>query len=86
VKFHGRLVSEHTAAMTAQVKPLIPQGGRIILDLGDLEYMDSSGLAALVGVKASAINQGYCKLELENLTPKLAELLRITKLTQLFSS
>jgi hypothetical protein len=39
-----------------------------------------------VGLKASAIKQGPCRLELANMTPGLLELLRITHLTQMFSS
>ena len=42
--------------------------------------------AALVGLKASAIKQGPCILELANITPGVMELLRITHLTQMFSS
>jgi anti-anti-sigma factor len=68
------------------VKPLIPRGGRILLDLTDVEHLDSSGLGTLVGLKASAVNAGYCRLELVNISPRVADLLRITKLTQLFSS
>jgi anti-anti-sigma factor len=71
--------------MKELVKPLISQGGRIILDFGDLEYMDSSGLGALVGLKVSAIHQGLCKLELENLTPRVRELLTMTNLKALFA-
>jgi hypothetical protein len=40
----------------------------------------------LVGLKASAINQGYCILEFANMTPRVLELLRITHLTQMFSA
>jgi hypothetical protein len=43
-------------------------------------------LGALVGLKVSAINQGYCVLELVNMMPRVLELLRITNLKQLFSS
>jgi anti-anti-sigma factor len=70
------------------VKPLIASGGgrHIQIDVGSVEYVDSSGLGTLVGLKASAINAGYCTLELVNLSPRIAELLRITKLTQLFAS
>jgi anti-anti-sigma factor len=68
------------------IKPLILQGGRILIDLTAVEHLDSSGLGTLVGLKASAVNAGYCRLELVNLTPRITELLRITKLTQLFSS
>jgi len=86
VKCHGRLVSETAAEIKGAVHPLIQIGGRIIVDLGDVSHLDSSGLGALVGLKASAIPQGFCILEFANLTPRILELLRITNLTQLFSS
>ncbi len=82
---HGRLISEDTAGLRSLVQPLIAEGGHIILDFGDLEYLDSSGLGALVGLKVSAINKGLCKLNLLNLTPRVKKLLSITNLTQLFS-
>lgn len=65
---------------------MIPLGGRIVIDLGDVNSLDSSGLGALVGLKASAIRQGLCILEFANITPRILELLRITHLTQMFSS
>ncbi len=83
---HGRLVSENSSQIKELVKPLIPLGGRIILDLTDLGYLDSSGLGTLVGLKVSAVKEGYCKLELVNLSPRVKELLRLSNLTQLFSS
>lgn len=86
VKCHGRLVAGTAGEVKDVVHPLIPHGGRIIIDLGDLSHLDSSGLGTLVGLKASAIRQGYCILELANLTPRVLELLRITNLMQLFSS
>lgn len=86
VKCSGRIVSDTAAQLRDAVKPLIPEGGRILLDLTNVEHMDSSGLGTLVGLKASALNAGYCWLELVNLTPRIADLLKITKLTQLFAS
>jgi anti-sigma B factor antagonist len=86
VKCHGRLVSEVAGQIKDAVKPLIPLGGRIVIDLTDLSYLDSSGLGALVGLKASALREGYCRLELVNMSPRVLELLRLTNLTQLFSS
>jgi anti-anti-sigma regulatory factor len=44
------------------------------------------GLGTLVGLKVSAINEGYCTLKLEKLSPRIQELLRLTKLTQIFSA
>jgi anti-anti-sigma factor len=86
VKCHGRLVSDTAGELKSVVKPLIPGGGRIILDFSDVSYLDSSGLGALVGLKATSINQGLCKLELVNMTPRILELLRITSLTSMFST
>jgi len=85
IKCHGRLVAENAGEMTQLVKPIIPLGGHIVIDLGDVTYLDSSGLGALVGLKVSAINQGFCILELVNMVPRVLELLRITNLKQLFS-
>src|SRR5580698_1643281 len=78
IKCHGRLVAGNAGEWQELVKPLIPLGGRIVIDLGDLNYLDSSGLGTLVGLKASAIKQGFCRVELENMTPRILELLRIT--------
>jgi anti-anti-sigma factor len=86
ISCHGRLVAENASEVAGLVKPLIPEGGRIVIDLGDVSYLDSSGLGALVGLKVSAINQGYCILEVVNMMPRVLELLRITNLKQLFSS
>lgn len=85
VRCHGRLVTETSGELKAMVKALISNGGRIIVDLSDVSHLDSSGLGTLVGLKASAINHGYCILELENMTPRILELLRITNLTQMFA-
>jgi anti-sigma B factor antagonist len=86
IKCHGRLVNQSTTQVKELVKPLIARGGRIVIDLADLNYMDSSGLGALVGLKVSALHQGLCKLELENLTPRIKDLLTMANLMQLFSS
>jgi anti-sigma B factor antagonist len=86
IRCHGKLVSQSTAELKELVKPLIARGGRIVIDLADLNYMDSSGLGALVGLKVSALNQGLCKLELENLSPRIKDLVSMANLMQLFSS
>ena len=86
IKCQGKLISENTDEIRKLVQPLIQRGGRIVLDLTDLEYLDSSGLGAIVSLKVSAINRGLCVLELRNLTPRVKKLLSITNLLQLFSS
>ncbi len=82
IKCRGELVSGVAAGELKElVRPLIPLGGRIIIDLGDVRHLDSAGLGALVGLKVSAINQGQCILELANMKPGVLELLRMTHLT-----
>ena len=82
---HGRLVSGNAGEIKELVKPLIAEGGHIVIDFADLKYLDSLGLGTLVGLKVSAINKGFCKLELVNLSPRVRELLSLTNLTELFS-
>ncbi len=86
IKCHGKLIMGNSGEIKDLVKPLLPQGGRIVIDLGDLAFLDSSGLGALVSLKVSAINQGLCILEFTNMSPRIMDLLRITKLKELFSS
>lgn len=86
IKCHGRLVSENAGQIKEAVKPLISQGGRIVIDLGDLNYLDSSGLGALIGLKISAVSQGFCILQFVNMRPRIMELLRITGLEKILSS
>jgi anti-anti-sigma factor len=84
VRCHGKIVTDTTGELKDLVRPLIGKGGRIVLDLGDVSHLDSSGLGALVSLKASAVNHGYCILEFENLTPRILELVKITNLTAMF--
>ena len=86
VKCHGKLVSETTGKLKETVKPLLAEGGRVVVDLGDVEHLDSSGLGALVSLKASAIHQGLCILEFANVTPRILQLFRVTKLQEMLSS
>ena len=86
VKCHGKVTSETAWELREAVKPLLVLGGRIIINLSDVNYLDSSGLGALVGLKLTAIKQGYCILEFANVTPRILELLRVSNLAQVFSS
>ena len=84
----GGEVDVYTAPqLRERVIQLLGHGARhIIADLREVEFLDSTGLGALVGLKVSALREGYCKLELVNLSPRVKELLRLSNLTQLFSS
>jgi anti-anti-sigma factor len=86
IKLHGRPVSENTEEIRNLINTLLARGGRIVIDLSDLSYLDSSGLGTLVGLKVSAINQGLCILQFVNMTPRVVELLSRTGLGQLLSA
>jgi anti-sigma B factor antagonist len=80
---HGRLISSTTSVMEDEVRAMIVQYQTIVLDLTDLSYMDSSGLGTLVGLYVSAKRAGK-KLKLINLSKRVEELLRLTKLISVF--
>ena len=56
---------------------------KIILDMAQIHYMNSSGLGILIGGLTTVRNHGG-DIKLLHLAPKLKELLRITKLDCVF--
>jgi anti-sigma B factor antagonist len=55
----------------------------VLLNLGDVTYIDSSGIGELVSSYTAVSNQGG-SLKLLNLTKKVQDLLQITKLYTIF--
>ena len=56
---------------------------KLVLNLGDVNYIDSSGIGELVSAYTTVKNQGG-ELKLLNLTKKVHDLLQITKLYTVF--
>jgi anti-sigma B factor antagonist len=83
----GRVVLGHeTEILRERVKRLLEAGHkRIVLNLAEVSYMDSSGLSTLVSGFASARKQGG-ELKLLNLTSRVRDLLLITKLSTVFET
>jgi anti-anti-sigma factor len=81
----GRLTAEVAAMFKSEIKDLIPRANRLVLDLSNVSYMDSSGLGAVVGLYVSA-RAAHCKLELINLSRRVRELLGVTKLLSVFET
>jgi anti-sigma B factor antagonist len=78
-------LGEGTMAVRNAVRETLKNGGKkIILNLGDVNYIDSSGIGELVSSFTTVSNQGG-SLKLLNLTKKIQELLAITKLLTVFS-
>jgi anti-sigma B factor antagonist len=66
------------------VRDLLSKGSKqILLNLGDVTYIDSSGIGELVSAFTTVRNQGG-DLKLLNLTKKVHDLLQITKLYTVF--
>ena len=85
VDLSGRIVlGDGTAAVRDLVRDLIKEGNKkILLNLRDVDYIDSSGLGELVNAFTSMRSQGG-ELKLLNLTKKVNDLLQITKLYTVF--
>ena len=79
VKCHGRLVLGVCDVLASAVKELIPTSKCIVLDLTDLNLMDSIGLGTLVRLYVSA-KAGGSRLVLVNVGARIRQLLGITNL------
>jgi anti-sigma B factor antagonist len=81
----GRLVAGHDIAdLRAIFDDLIARKkNRIVLNLKQLDYMDSSGLGVLVNGYTSAANAGGA-MKLSNVSKRSAQLLILTKLSTVF--
>lgn len=84
VRLRGRLIAGTHSLVYSQVRPLIPDAKRVVLDLAEVTQMDSMGLGALVRLYVSARNAGSC-LELMHLGKRVRELLGITHLLNVFT-
>lgn len=58
---------------------------KIVLDLGDVSFIDSAGLGELVAAYTSARRHG-AQVKLANLTKKIDDLLDITRLSSVFET
>ncbi len=83
VRCTGKLVLGSTGILQTEVRGLLPGAKRIVLDLTDLGYMDSSGLGAIIGLYVSVKSAGG-RLEMINLSARVRELLAITNVLSLF--
>jgi anti-sigma B factor antagonist len=85
VDLSGRIaLGEGSALLRTTIRELLERGrNKIILNLGDVNYIDSSGIGELVsGFTAVRSREG--ELKLLHLTKKVHDLLQITKLFTVF--
>lgn len=79
----GKINAAATNLLQTTVRSLIPGSKRIVLDLTGVDYIDSTGLGALVSVYMAARNAN-CELEIANPKPRVSDLLKLTKLASVF--
>jgi len=85
IDLSGRItLGEGSAMLREMVRDLLNKGQkRLVLNLADINYIDSSGIGELVSGFTTVRNNGG-ELKLLNLTKKVHDLLQITKLYTVF--
>jgi anti-sigma B factor antagonist len=85
VDMSGRItLGEGSVVLRDTIRDLIGKGNKkILLNLGDVTYIDSSGIGELVSAFTAVRREGG-ELKLLNLTKKVHDLLQITKLYTVF--
>ncbi len=77
-------IGEGSVALRGTIRRLLGEGKKkILLNLGNVGYVDSSGIGELVS-SFTAVNKESGSLKLLNLTQKIQDLLAITKLLTVF--
>ena len=80
------LLGEGTMSIRNSVREGLQSGARkILLNLANVDYIDSSGVGELVSTYTSVTSSGG-QLKLLGLTKKIRELLAITKLLTVFDT
>ena len=81
----GRItLGEGSVILRDTVREILGKGNKkIVLNLADVNYIDSSGIGELVSAFTTTKNQGG-ELKLLNLTKKVNDLLQLTKLFTVF--
>ncbi len=83
VECFGKLTFENAPSLKDEVRPLIPERKRIVLDLQAVPQIDSAGLGTVVGLYVTARTRG-CRIEIMNATQQVSELFSMTNLLLLF--
>ncbi|MFN7921807.1 MAG: STAS domain-containing protein [Bryobacteraceae bacterium] len=81
----GRItLGEGSSDLRDQIAKLVAAGNKkVLLNMADISYIDSSGIGELVSGYTTVTNQGG-KLKLLSLTKRVQDLLQITKLYTVF--
>ena len=82
----GRIVfGDEASQLSETVKRELADNNRVVLNLGEVSYIDSGGIGTMVSLFTTARNAGG-DIKLANLTKRVGDLLQITKLITVFES
>ena len=80
----GRLVfGEESASLRDMVKKLLSESPKLVMNLREVNHIDSGGLGTLVSLYTTARNAGGA-VKLASLSKRVGDLLQITKLLTIF--
>jgi len=80
----GRLVfGEESASLRDTVKKVLVESPKVVLNLHEVNYIDSGGLGTLVSLYTTARNAGGA-VKLARLSQRVGDLLQVTKLLTIF--
>ena len=85
-KLEGEIIDKNqTAAMMEEISKLVSSGKKnVVLELSGVRYMNSSGLNVMVNILTKARTAGG-DVSVCNLSPKVNQLLVVTKLDTIFN-
>ncbi len=83
VKLHGRLDGEYPMQLIKKVHGLVDSNPNIIMDCQDLEYMDTSGLGALLSCRRKAVSKNG-DVRIAALIPGVNVVFELTKTHKIF--
>jgi anti-sigma B factor antagonist len=80
----GRLVfGEESASLRELVRQMLAQSPKLVMNLREVNYIDSGGLGTLVSLYTTARNAGGA-VKLASLSQRVGDLLQLTKLLTIF--
>ena len=83
VRATGRVTLETAATLETTLRNLIAEGKRIVLDLTNVDYVDSAGLGALISVYMHA-RRTKCDLQIANPKQRIRDLFNRSGLASVF--
>lgn len=83
IRILGRLDGDQPEIFSAKMSHLLKTCDNIVLDLSDLEYMDSRGLGALISSLRKVVKRGG-DIRIANVVPSVRMLMELTRADRVF--